>query len=780
MDRENFYLLLELSIEPPVEDEKQIDEAIRKMQAKWSRFRNHPTKAIQAKKFIGMLPEIRRVMLDAALRAEEAEAAVKLSKVHAEERFTEVDRHLAIHLSKGFITDDEITKLATLHHFPEDEIRERIRQTEEENYSSIDSQLAIRMGKGYITEDEIRKVAKTLSVAVEVVKKRVACPIKKDTEDAPEDVKPLEPAIEKSINDNLDIIGKTSLYDFLGIEPSSSLQLLQAKARKKESEVSKIARKDANVTASMVLVGHCMAIFQAEESRRSYDIARAKMALKALDADIDVAVLDGVIRGDYLTTLIKAAARFGLDDEDALDYIEDYCKAKGWKIEGEKKKKPPIPKKVLIIAGISALVILLIAAAFTAYYYNEYLQKKTYQAALEHVKTQATLVDKVNAWNDYIDTAPPKNYRERASLLKQDILDQIEKIDYSTVWEQAAPLIKQEKYEQAITAYQSFVDKHPKSPQSKSLNNEIGTLTDKIDERDFAAVERLAGDSPEKRMKAYYNYLIHHKKGHHVVEVRKYIEDMAEEYYLAIKRSIDMAAIKEDWVECIGYCDQYIRKYKNRRVTQLKKERAQYKINDRDKKRYDTLVAQAEALVPDYDEAMKIIKNFLMANPDTYLKPRAEKKIALYARKQIQARKEATRARIIKGLAASGKTFAKVNNDAIKDTRSGLMWTVLDSQLDGAGCLDYDAAKRYVKNLKAGGYRDWRLPTVKELGGIYKTKPFFPSWGDKWYWSSDQYRKYQDRWLNVVTVVTSRQQVGVSTLTKESWECGVVHAVRGK
>jgi len=52
-----------------------IEKAIDSLRAKWSRFRNHPTKSLQAKKIFGMIPEMRGVMLDPELRKKEARRA---------------------------------------------------------------------------------------------------------------------------------------------------------------------------------------------------------------------------------------------------------------------------------------------------------------------------------------------------------------------------------------------------------------------------------------------------------------------------------------------------------------------------------------------------------------------------------------------------------------------------------------------------------------------------------------------------------------------------------
>ncbi|HBE88301.1 MAG TPA: DUF1566 domain-containing protein [Elusimicrobia bacterium] len=58
--------------------------------------------------------------------------------------------------------------------------------------------------------------------------------------------------------------------------------------------------------------------------------------------------------------------------------------------------------------------------------------------------------------------------------------------------------------------------------------------------------------------------------------------------------------------------------------------------------------------------------------------------------------------------------FADNGDGTISDLSTGLMWEKEDSGegLDWAGALDY------AKNSRTGGYRDWRLPSAKELHTI--------------------------------------------------------------
>ncbi|MDM8541871.1 caspase family protein [Desulfococcaceae bacterium HSG9] len=59
--------------------------------------------------------------------------------------------------------------------------------------------------------------------------------------------------------------------------------------------------------------------------------------------------------------------------------------------------------------------------------------------------------------------------------------------------------------------------------------------------------------------------------------------------------------------------------------------------------------------------------------------------------------------------------FIAYKNGTVKDTKSGLIWAAKDNGED----IDWKDAKKYCENYKAGGYTDWRLPTIDELEGIY-------------------------------------------------------------
>jgi hypothetical protein len=126
-------------------------------------------------------------------------------------------------------------------------------------------------------------------------------------------------------------------------------------------------------------------------------------------------------------------------------------------------------------------------------------------------------------------------------------------------------------------------------------------------------------------------------------------------------------------------------------------------------------------------------------------------------------------------LRSAGDRFAPHGDGTVTDTKTGLMWTLLDSRDRLGRCFDHPSAAPYVNGLDTGGYGDWRLPTSGELAGLYKTPPFFPLNGSPWYWSSEAYVKGYHR---VANVVTTRQETALRIDQERQDRCGAVRAVR--
>jgi hypothetical protein len=71
---------------------------------------------------------------------------------------------------------------------------------------------------------------------------------------------------------------------------------------------------------------------------------------------------------------------------------------------------------------------------------------------------------------------------------------------------------------------------------------------------------------------------------------------------------------------------------------------------------------------------------------------------------------------------ARDSRFVAYDNGTVLDTRTKLMWSAKDNGSD----INWVNAKFYCENYRGGGYKDWRMPTLNELEGLYdasKSRP---------------------------------------------------------
>ena len=289
MQQDNFYILLEISADPPEHNSQAIETAIKNKQGEWGKQRNHPTKGREAQRLLGLISDMRQKLSDPDFRQEEARRAKTIIAQKEKEKFQRIDNAIKLISTKGYITNQEIKNLSK---------------------------------KFVINESEIRKRIKS-------------CPIKNDKKEntTSQKIKPLDKTIEKRIVSALQLVGKKNLYDFLELSSKSSVKTLISRAQEKEKEIRKIAKKDAVVTESEVLAGLCLTVFKTLDSKNSYDLTRKQLSLTDLDNDLDIAGMDNIIQAEEFDALVKKGVSIGLSKDEAIDYIQKYSKKKKWFLE---------------------------------------------------------------------------------------------------------------------------------------------------------------------------------------------------------------------------------------------------------------------------------------------------------------------------------------------------------------------------------------------------------------------------------------------------------------
>ena len=68
--------------------------------------------------------------------------------------------------------------------------------------------------------------------------------------------------------------------------------------------------------------------------------------------------------------------------------------------------------------------------------------------------------------------------------------------------------------------------------------------------------------------------------------------------------------------------------------------------------------------------------------------------------------------------AIASNRFIDNGNGTITDKITGLMWVSKDNGVP----INWPDAIEYCRNLRVGGYTDWRMPTLTELASLYNPK----------------------------------------------------------
>ena len=137
--------------------------------------------------------------------------------------------------------------------------------------------------------------------------------------------------------------------------------------------------------------------------------------------------------------------------------------------------------------------------------------------------------------------------------------------------------------------------------------------------------------------------------------------------------------------------------------------------------------------------------------------------------------------------------FIDNGDGTLTETRSNLMWAKADSYADLGKCLNWYDSVHYAKKLRTGGYENWRLPSMKELGWIvdgtkenvkaWDNNPGFPLYLDEkfadgaayWYWAED----HSDTDLNQCCALSIYFVTGITNIRRFIYcENGGVRPVR--
>jgi hypothetical protein len=761
-------------------------------------------------------------MTDSELRQKEAQAAVEELKKRLASIFKAVDRHIDLIGSKGAISADEIERIAAYHEIKPKLVHKRVERWQKRGgapavlqiqhklidgklsdqelekfaqQNAIDPDLAkkirqrlmdqrqteldefvnIQIRKGYMTQSEIAGLAAVFPFDEGEILRRVRCPIKKSTKKKETDAYQLDSTVEQVISENLKIVGHDSLYSFLGLFPGTSLEALQNKAVAKENEIRKMAQKDAVLTASGVLAGQCITLFKSDESRYAYDLSRARMLLKKLNTDIDLAVTAKKLPREQYDYLVRQAIRFGTLPEEAHKHIRDHCQSKGWAIVLPKKKRSL--KKPLLVAMILLVSVGLGGGGYWYFNYSQERLETEYLNMRSDAGLQKTLEKQISHIRNYIKQQDNQDYIERAQEDIEALKKRIEFRDLTQLQEKKAELIASQDFEKATALINAFLADHPRSAHNQGLKQELAQFPARIDKRDYDRIMALDPNRYADVAVALESYLRQHPKGAYTQNVNQIARQMAKPYYRQLVNQLKDCEKSQNWNRCVALSSPYIALYKD----------SKYAVRLRKKKDDHLRNIQAEDILADLrrqaggDNAEpaaleQTYRTYLDQHPYSPARAMIEAerenlKVALN-RREVQAELE----RIRRSLPKTKGRFREQTPTTMFDKTTGLTWVMIDSHLATRECQTYQEAIDYVKQLKTGGFTNWRLPTAKELQTFYRGVNPVVSQSAEWYWTADKIKRYSGGWITIVDVVVPAKDTGVKKRNGDA--CGWVRAVR--
>ncbi|MDD3154002.1 MAG: zinc ribbon domain-containing protein [Victivallaceae bacterium] len=289
---ENFYLLLGLSLDPKIEDPKQLLKAIEQKEIEWNNSRTNSVgpDTLRYTQYGEMIPEIKSRLAgsDATSRQEiilEAESICQAKLLELMEGLS----------AKGYLTESDIARICKeVPQYSEKSIRKKITVPVKEN------------SKPQIVAPPKPAPPPVSPQTLEIMTKDM-------------------PAWEKLLN----LVGKETMYDFLDCTPLSREQTLLASVKAIQSKTPP-AKKTARYSAEVELAGKIATYLKKTDAKSVYDLvlkdyqAKNKLGkIFALRIDTGTPKVKRILRSDYLAS-IKEALAIGMTKMEAEYFVYDF------------------------------------------------------------------------------------------------------------------------------------------------------------------------------------------------------------------------------------------------------------------------------------------------------------------------------------------------------------------------------------------------------------------------------------------------------------------------
>jgi len=362
---------------------------------------------------------------------------------------------------------------------------------------------------------------------------------------------------------------------------------------------------------------------------------------------------------------------------------------------------------------------------------------------------QHTPEERLAAWHDFLSRHPEGQYSIDVKKMITDLHDE----KFHTLQNQIALNRQEKKWAESVLLCKNFLINFKDHPRTEQVRKIIHDLKHEKDLADLEKKIARAGSNPEVLKLTYIDFLAAHPDSTEKNKIQNQL--------IKLEKLIHQ---DKSWQEALAYC-------KNSQ------------IGIKSKIRYLKKYIIDNPSTSSMDKAKSLLAQLETQQQTRTKKVRTDQKKKLITEQQERETQERhalqiLERQIVARLDKSGGRFVTRNDGTVTDTDSGLMWCVADSHLVlGSRCMTFDAALRYVSRLSTGNYSDWRLPSPGELAGLYKSRPYYPASGTKWYWTSEFSTSSWNICNNVIIFYPNIKDYYKKQAVNQD-QCGAVHAVR--
>ncbi|GAB6097346.1 hypothetical protein JCM14469_36000 [Desulfatiferula olefinivorans] len=374
---------------------------------------------------------------------------------------------------------------------------------------------------------------------------------------------------------------------------------------------------------------------------------------------------------------------------------------------------------------------------------------------------------RMSAFKNFLADYPDSGHKQAVKNMMAAISDEY----YTELSREIQTCNQAGNWDSCIRLADDFIRDFPADARIDEIREVRDKMTDRAEFADMMFRSRAMGFADAKSM--FIAYLQKKPETSLKKEIRNEIS--------LLNRKIDF---QSKWEETRAFCTnpnidvqkriRELSEYIERDYSGLFKEQSSALMKDLKEEEKIGRVRMAQ-LLKERQEKERLAR--IQAEKDRIAREREEARLAEIRRKEREKRLAEETVRITGLLGQSGGRFKVHPDRTVTDTRTGLIWCLIDSHIAEGECMTFDQARDYIRDLTTAGYRDWRMPDTSELAILYNSRPYYPSSGASWYWTRKTSEQNWGQDEKAAVFFPDRKDSFEQVFKRQS-ECGYIHAVR--